>query len=157
MADKPIPIITQQVEDRFWSRIDKSPGQGPDGDCWQWIGTLAPDGYPKMIRIAGQRYRVGQVSLYVSGKQPLPDKPWALHSCDNPTCARPDHLRWGSLQENIADACERGTGGRRGFTPDEVRAIRSSPLRHSELAVEFGTSSACILNIRKRVSHKHVD
>lgn len=156
MANKPIPIITPEVEARFWVRVDRSEGQGPKGDCWHWMGACREDGYPRHIRVQGVSYRVGQIALLIVGRTPDAHRRLALHACDNPPCVRPEHLRWGSESENIADAAERGTGGRRGFTPDEVRYIRTSPRRHFELAREFHTSSACILNIRKRVTHKHI-
>jgi len=81
---------------------------------------------------------------------------WALHSCDNPGCVNPDHLRWGTELDNIKDAIARRKHGVT-FSEDDVRFIRSSPLRHCDLARQFNTNSAAILNIRKRVSHKHVE
>ena len=31
----------------------------------------------------------------------------ALHSCDNPPCCNPTHLRWGTISENTREAFER--------------------------------------------------
>lgn len=162
MADKPNPIITESVEARFWSKVDKSPGHGPNGDCWLWVGGFNEfgGGYPRSftITIAGKAraYRGSHIALAIVGR-PRPDPSLlALHSCDNPPCVNPDHLRWGTSEENHQDARERGIGGRRGFKPEEIRAIRASTGRHVDVAREYGVTSACILNIRKRVTHKNV-
>ena len=37
----------------------------------------------------------------------LPEGVFALHSCDNPPCVNPDHLRWGSQADNVADSVKR--------------------------------------------------
>lgn len=36
------------------------------------------------------------------------DGRFALHSCDNPPCVNPAHLRWGSHADNMTDAADRG-------------------------------------------------
>jgi len=40
---------------RFWAKVDKSPGFGPNGDCWRWTGRVEGHGYGEM-KIAG-RYK----------------------------------------------------------------------------------------------------
>ena len=57
---------------------------------------------------------------------PAPDgAPYALHSCDNPACFLPAHLRWGTHSENMQDKALRGE--RRinlKLTPEQVTEIR---------------------------------
>lgn len=59
---------------------------------------------------------------------PAPEgKPHALHSCDNPACCNPNHLRWGSVKDNVRDALERN----RHSPPPKAKKGRS-PSHHGE-------------------------
>ncbi|WP_442800462.1 HNH endonuclease signature motif containing protein [Sphingopyxis sp. 113P3] len=48
-----------------------------------------------------------RVACTIAHGSPPEGKASALHSCDNPPCCNPAHLRWGSHKENTADAIER--------------------------------------------------
>jgi hypothetical protein len=86
----------------------------PDG-CWLWRhGSWAdrdPDAckeYPRLM-IGGERHHVATWVLKVAagsapGKEPC-------HSCDRPACVAPDHLRWGTHQENMAEMGARHRSG----------------------------------------------
>lgn len=62
-------------------------------------GGTVTRGYPTLG--AG---RVMRIVLVESGR-PMPPAPGnhGLHGCDNSLCLNPDHLRWGSHKENMAD------------------------------------------------------
>ena len=73
-----------------------------DLDCWDDLdgyGGASVNGYPSL-----GRSRVMHLVLEADG-QPRPPAPanYGLHSCDDPQCWNPDHLRWGSHEENLAD------------------------------------------------------
>src|SRR6478609_8856923 len=53
----------------------------------------------------------------------------ALHSCDNPPCVNPEHLRWGTQKENMADA--------------KMRERASAPPRTRDLPRETVTCPVC--------------
>jgi hypothetical protein len=85
----------------------------PDGDkepCWEWGGKLnKKDGRP-YIRVGGIQllaYRV--VYSLVHGD--IPEGQWVLHSCDNPACCNPWHLRLGTQSDNERDKYRRDRYG----------------------------------------------
>ncbi|HEY7824270.1 MAG TPA: HNH endonuclease signature motif containing protein [Acidimicrobiia bacterium] len=73
--------------DRFWNKVDAS------GDCWEWIGATAGNGYGK-INVKGRdhypefAHRVGWELLV----GPIPDGLVIDHLCRNTLCVNPDHL-----------------------------------------------------------------
>lgn len=88
----------------FWARIDKSAG---DDGCWPWLGSCDADGYGQLRR--GDRYlRAHRYALLLTAGDPPPERPYACHSCDRPSCCNPRHLRWASPQENMDDKMRRG-------------------------------------------------
>lgn len=138
-------------EERFWSKVKV----GAPDECWPWTpgpamksghGRFRPGGrdVPKMM---AHRY------AYESKVGFIPSELDVLHSCDNPLCCNPDHLRIGSHAENMRDMKERGrsvrTRGNAKLTADQAAAIRSNPSHKSqaELAREFGVSKATVSGI----------
>lgn len=75
-------------------------------DCWEWNGWRTADGYGQRIR-HGRRQRLHRVA-YEWANGPIPSGLFVLHSCDNPPCVNPRHLRVGTNQENIRESVEKG-------------------------------------------------
>lgn len=101
MTPEPTPLVTVLPSDRlaaaFWSRVNK---RGV-GDCWPWLGSVSTNGYAQF-----SKRKASHISLEISGR-PRPDGYFALHSCDNPKCVNPGHLRWGTAAENNLDTASR--------------------------------------------------
>lgn len=49
-------------------------------------------------------YRVA----FILFKKPIPDTYFILHSCDNPLCYNPNHLKTGTAKDNVLDAVSKG-------------------------------------------------
>lgn len=84
--------------DRFWSKVDIR----SDEECWVWTGHRHTRGYG-IFWHAGKNVRANRFALELE-KGPSPfEGAMALHSCDNPPCCNPSHLRWGTNLENSED------------------------------------------------------
>lgn len=91
--------------DRFWSKVDRR----GDDECWPWLGAKRKTGHGSFL-LEGKVRSASAVALFLSGKPPRRGKTQALHSCDNPMCCNPKHLRWGTYGDNIRDMVERDRG-----------------------------------------------
>ena len=85
------------------------------------------------------------------------------HTCDNPLCINPAHLKEGTHQDNVQDRVDRDRSargernGRAKLTEANVRDIRSlTKVPNSQLAWMYGVDRKVIYNIRRRKSWRHV-
>ena len=86
--------------------IDAHTERRAGSDCLWWTGTLDQDGYGIFV-FRYQRCRAHREALFL--KLGIENSPlWALHSCHNPQCVNPDHLRLGTNEENCADTVKAG-------------------------------------------------
>lgn len=78
--------------------------QAPNG-CIVWTGLKIRKGYGFWAG-GGVRGLAHRISL--DRVTPCPDPAlFACHHCDNPPCVNPDHLYWGTVQDNMRDYVER--------------------------------------------------
>jgi len=151
---------------RFLKRLN------PDGltldTCWEWQGALNTAGYGVMSS-HGRTLTAHRIACYwLHGPAPS-EKPCALHSCHNPKCCNPKHLRWGSHEENMQ---EKVTAGRANFlgprgslsghtslTEQDVLSIRSRVAKgekQADLARGFKITRGSMSSIITRRTWKHV-
>lgn len=94
----------------------------------------------------------------------IPEGLHILHSCDEPACVNPDHLRVGTQQENIDDrtnkdrAAKGENNGRSKLTEADVLEIRAMyPAENkSAIARKYRVSPPTINQIVRRVTWRHL-
>jgi len=177
------PPLTPQRITRFWGYVDKTPGQGPQGDCWEWQKSRLPKGYGR-FGIWRHETRAHRMAFYLAtGTWPTL---CVLHRCDNPPCCNPAHLFEGTDADNSDDkirkhghwskkhpeSYQRGVdhfahrhperilrGSRIGtskLTEEQARTILYGSESTAEAANRFGVSISLVSLIRKRKCWKHL-
>ncbi len=122
----------RSIKERFESKIELIPFH----TCWEWTGCKSK-GYG-LFQINRRSVRAHRFS-YKLYKGDFDENLKILHSCDNPSCVNPDHLRVGTQVENIKDRVERNRGSRMKYdkngnsklTWKEVNEIRSKYKYHT--------------------------
>lgn len=155
---------------RFWAKVDKSPGQGPNGDCWEWkAGITKGTGYGKFGLYHGKTIDAHRfICIYIHGFDM--DGLDARHLCHNRACCRPSHITKGTRKENMDDAIKanrtaRGGGSALGtkngmvkLTEDQVRQVRErcKNEHHAAIARSLQVSTDCIWDIINGRTWKHL-
>jgi hypothetical protein len=145
-----------ETEKRFWEMVCQ--GQS----CWEWQGCKDSNGYGRVM-LNGVRKRAHRYALIFSTGCDRPELE-ALHSCDNPGCCNPAHLRWGSHKENMADRKNRKRGfipagakhGGAKLTEDQAARIKFGSEAAAMLALDLNVSTTVIYHIRQGRSWKHI-
>ncbi len=153
MADDISKLFTDQTERLFWAKVDK---RGPD-ECWPWTASSDRRGYGQVMLRDHRPRRAHHLALHFDGR-PRPGDLHSLHSCDNPPCCNPAHLRWGTIAENAKEKSERGrcpdTSGTNNahhkLSETQVRAIRTEEGSHRSLGAKYGVSHTVIGQIKRR-------
>ncbi len=91
-----------KVESRFWSKVYFIPFH----ECWEWGNALDRQGYGH-LRVGKRSIKASRVS-YALNKGLVPEGLVVRHTCDNPSCIRPEHLILGTIADNCQDNIERG-------------------------------------------------
>ena len=89
--------------DRFWTRV----AVAGEADCWNWTAGKNGVRYGVFYCDTGGGRRAilaHRFSLGLALKKDLPRELFVLHSCDNPSCVNPKHLRLGTQRDNVRDA-----------------------------------------------------
>jgi hypothetical protein len=123
--------------------------------CWLWIGPMHPSGYGR-ISVRGKRWYAHRLSWELYHRQSIPQGLVIRHQCNQPKCVNPHHLRSGTQQQNVMDMHLAGRQGYvRKLNPRQIAEIRSSKLKQSELARQYGVSPTTIHRVLKlKPQHK---
>lgn len=158
------------LEHRFWSFVDKTPGNGPQGECWLWTGAITRCGYGMFVVARNDRPGAHRMSLRLCGVE-LPSRSSGLmvcHRCHIRTCVNPNHLYVGTGEDNMHDMQEAGRDNyfhgekhyRTTLTESDVYEIRrlaaSKTMTHQEIAEQFEICRAAVGSIASRKNWKHL-
>lgn len=147
------PVIGPR--DVFESRIDKS------GKCWLWSGTKNQAGYgifllPGEIPVRAHRYAYE----FFVGR--IPRGKIVMHTCDNPPCVNPKHLRIGTRADNNRDTKIKrrhryGKDNHVTVIPDsDVLKIRERKEPQAVLATLYGVHQSTICRIRSKKRRQYI-
>jgi hypothetical protein len=135
----------------------------PNG-CIEWTKTKTKNGYGQLRVDSKNQYVHRLAASLVYGKSSLD----VLHSCDNPSCINPDHLRYGTARENAADMVIRGRAryishygencGTSKLTNANVLQIRelAKTMTYPEIGKIFGVHKGHVKKIVNRKAWTHI-
>lgn len=101
------PILNEYHQRRLWALVQR----GPDDQCWPWQAAKSGFGYGR-FKLDGKLYSPHRL-IYAFTRGPIPDLPQfhgavVMHTCDNPACCNPAHLKLGTQVENVGDMFAKG-------------------------------------------------
>lgn len=149
---------------RFWAKVDKTPGQGPNGDCWEWIGDRNLGGYG-ILGFLGITYLSHRIIYLLEYGEFLTDL-FVCHKCDNRGCVRPSHLFLGTLQDNVRDMVNKkrqAKGNMCGAAKvteeiiNEIKSLYNQGKSSKILAKQFNLTSGHIRRIIKGERWRHLN
>jgi hypothetical protein len=149
----------------FWSRVDRTDG------CWEWRGWHTKAGYGQFRFNPSDRQAIyAHRFSFELHYRPLESGEEVMHTCDNPPCVNPAHLRAGSHAQNMADMARKG----RGVVPQprpgelhhaakltdaqvyEIRARCAAGEDQRAIARDYGVRNTTISMIHNRHTWKHL-
>lgn len=142
------------VEWRFWNHVIRIDDQS---SCWIWTASKDRKGYGRFM--FEQRWQAAHRVSYVLTHGQFDQTLQVCHTCDNPSCVRPEHLFLGTAATNMADALAKGRmvfprGVRNGkckLSDEQVIEIRilyaAGTARVRDLSSRFGVATSTIANI----------
>lgn len=112
---------------RVRQRLFASIQVGEAGECWPFLGSRDERGYGYCRYTVAGTCKAHRLVMWLAGHEI--DGRVVLHSCDNPPCCNPSHLRVGDHAENERDKDSRGRRPRGGrhyaavLTDEQVREL----------------------------------
>ena len=126
-------------------------------DCLEWEYSRTPDGYGQLRK--GMEMKKAHRIAYEEVVGEIPKGKVVRHTCHNPCCYNPNHLKLGTIQDNSDDMVKAGRqargadNGRAVLTKEDVDTMREIRLKegmsYPKLAELFGVSMSQTYRICK--------
>ncbi len=151
--------MTRSLRERLLSKIKINEISG----CWEWTAGLYQNGYGKLW--SEGTTRLAHRISYELHCGDIPKGMHICHSCDNRSCANPEHLFLGTHTENMIDRNAKGRqarpdgtkNGKAKLTEADVLAIRAATgISQRRLAEQFDVAQSRISEIRSGKYWSHI-
>lgn len=99
----PAHLFMPTETERFWSKVRR----GRADECWPWQATDIR-GYGRFMTDDRRWMFAHRFAYHLATGEPMVESDVIMHSCDNPPCCNPRHLRRGTALENTRDMLAKG-------------------------------------------------
>lgn len=161
-------IISGSEAVRFWSKVSV----GSPDQCWPWNCEVNNHGYGRFTTWQGnsrKRLLAHRLAFQLHAHKSI-GKQGLMHTCDNPPCCNPRHLRLGTQMENLADMREKErhsnpphlAGSRHPLSKlnesdvEEILRLLTAGNSQSSLGRRYGVSPSAIRSIALGRTWRHV-
>lgn len=124
---KPLILRAAPLEVQFWAKVDK---RGPE-ECWNWVAHLNDFGYGRIN--TGQKLTLAHRLSYEWANGHISEDKVIDHTCHNPACVNPAHLREVTMKQNSENrfgAQKDSVTGFRGVYPRKNKGDFIAQVRH---------------------------
>lgn len=136
-----------------------------DTTCWPWVG-YSKGGYGySQAKLREHNTCLAHRRVYqLLNNKILPRDTVIMHTCDNPICCNPNHLREATQFDNIRDRTIKNrshrpigiTNKNSKLTDQAVVNIRADTRRLADIQKEYGIGESALLSILKGDTWKHI-
>jgi hypothetical protein len=134
-----------------------------DNGCWNITSHAKNKKGYHVFKRDGKNYRIHRwMYMHHTGDKDI-ETYVILHTCDNPSCCNPEHLRKGTQQENINDRVEKNRSakgenhGLSKLSDEQASFILNDPhYKITDLAKLFDVYPNVIKQIKQRKTWKHI-
>jgi hypothetical protein len=109
MANKIQKHVERLVDDEVWVETFLSKLKKRKSGCWEWQGSLDPEGYGRFHvkkhheTGTGRNFFAHRMSYFIHCEGYIEPDELILHQCHNRLCCNPDHFHIGSHDDNMDD------------------------------------------------------
>ena len=115
--------------------------------CWEWQGpTYKRGGHGQATGCGGKHTTAHRLAFEEWHGRPPEGQ--VNHTCDNPVCCRPSHLKEGTHSDNMRGRADRTWRPPRKLTEEQVQNIMNDTRPNTHIAPEYGVTDATISNVR---------